>query len=98
MTASDAVTGNGNTFPEPGETVALTVPLTNLLPTTATGVAVTINGVAVSYPDIAPNQTVTQDISYLVPAATPSERQNTRTRAARRVVFTLGSPCGCDMR
>jgi uncharacterized repeat protein (TIGR01451 family) len=59
---------NANGVAEPGEDLLLSVPLTNPLGTTVTGVTATINGESASYGDIAPGQTVTRQIPYTVPA------------------------------
>ncbi len=71
MTVSDAP-GNNNGFPEPGEQVTLTVPISN-----ATGVPVTsmtlmvAGGGSANYGPIASGTTVSQNISYTVPGNTP---------------------------
>ncbi len=68
FTFSDAP-GNGNSFPEPGEALVLTVPVQNPLSDPATGVTVSVNGgPAVSFGTIAGGQTVTRSIPYAVPA------------------------------
>lgn len=70
LTISDAG-GNGNTFPEPGETLTLTIPLSNNTGNTATGVTLGIaGGNSVNYGTINNNQTVSQQISYTIPANT----------------------------
>jgi uncharacterized repeat protein (TIGR01451 family) len=62
---------NANGIADPGEDLILSVPLTNPLHTTVTGVAATINGETASYGDLAPGQTVTKQILYTVPANAP---------------------------
>ncbi len=71
MTVSDAL-GDNDGFPEPGEQLMLTVPLSN-----ATGVLVTAMSLSVTgggtanYGAIPSGSTVTRDLSYTVPANTP---------------------------
>jgi hypothetical protein len=61
--------GNNNGFAEPNETVVLSIPLTNSAGKTAFGTTIQIaGGNAVSYGDIANNQTVTKNITFTVPA------------------------------
>ncbi|MGB7921971.1 MAG: M36 family metallopeptidase [Pyrinomonadaceae bacterium] len=67
---SDAVTGNNSGFADPGETIALTVPLNNPLGSAATGVTATIAGNTANYGTINGGATVSQVINYTVPAAT----------------------------
>jgi uncharacterized repeat protein (TIGR01451 family) len=62
---------NANGIADPGEDLLLSVPLTNPLHSTVTGVAATIGGETVSYGDIAPGQTITKQIAYTVPANAP---------------------------
>jgi hypothetical protein len=70
VTFSDAG-GNNNGFADPGETIALNVPVNNPLGSTATGVMVTVAGTTVNYGSIAGGATVAMTIPYTVPAATP---------------------------
>jgi hypothetical protein len=71
ITVSDS-TGNNNGFPEPGETLSVTVPLSNLTGRTANGVSLQIaGGNSSSYGTIASGQTVTRTIPYVVPSAMP---------------------------
>jgi Fungalysin metallopeptidase (M36)/FG-GAP-like repeat/FG-GAP repeat len=70
VTFSDAG-GNNNGFADPGETLALTVPINNPLGATATGVTATVAGTTVNYGSIAGGATVIMTIPYTVPAATP---------------------------
>ena len=70
VTFSDAG-GNNNGFADPGETIALTVPLNNPLGTTATGATATVAGTTVNYGSIAGGATVSMTIPYTVPALTP---------------------------
>ena len=61
--------GNNNGFPEPGETISVTVPLTNITGNTATGVtAQIVGGGSANYGTINNNATVSQAISFTVPA------------------------------
>jgi hypothetical protein len=61
--------GDGDGFIEPGETLVLTVPVTNPTGSTITGVTVSVNGgTGVNYGDIANGGTVTRTINFLVPA------------------------------
>jgi hypothetical protein len=71
FSASDAA-GNNNGFPEPGETLTLTVPLSNNTGNTATGVTLqVVGGGSANYGTIPTGGTVTQQVTYTVPAATP---------------------------
>ncbi|MEP6923829.1 MAG: M36 family metallopeptidase, partial [Pyrinomonadaceae bacterium] len=66
--------GNNNGYPDPGETIALTVPLTNSTGRNATGVTLQIvgSGNFTFYGNIANGQTVSNSlISYTIPANTP---------------------------
>ncbi len=68
ITFSDATTGNNNGFADPGESIELTVPIQNLLPTTATATTAAVgSGNPVAFGDIAPNTTVTRTIVYQLP-------------------------------
>ncbi len=72
VTFTDAA-GNGNGFADPGETLALTVPLGNPFcgtPANTTTAAVTGGGTG-NYGTIAAGAVVSQVISYTVPANTP---------------------------
>ncbi len=71
FTVSDT-SGNNNGFPEPGEQVTITLPLTNNTGNPATGVNVQlVGGGSASYGTIANAQTFAQQIAYTVPQATP---------------------------
>ncbi|HSK72561.1 MAG TPA: post-COAP-1 domain-containing protein, partial [Pyrinomonadaceae bacterium] len=60
---------NGNGVADVGETLTLSVPLTNPLTETLTGVsAQVVGGDSANFGTINPGQTVTKDISYQVPA------------------------------
>ncbi|MFN0140697.1 MAG: M36 family metallopeptidase [Pyrinomonadaceae bacterium] len=64
--------GDNDGFPEPGETISVNVPLTNNTGSAATGTtAQIVGGGSANYGTIANAQTVTQGISYTVPANTP---------------------------
>ena len=69
---SDAAPGgDGDGFPEPGETLILTVPINNKTGSNAIGVTVNVNGgTTVSYDMIANSATTTRTISYKVPDTT----------------------------
>jgi len=58
---------NANGKAEPGEDLTLTLPLTNPLGVTLTGVTATVGGETASYGDIAPGQTVARQLIYTVP-------------------------------
>ncbi|HEY9282258.1 MAG TPA: M36 family metallopeptidase [Pyrinomonadaceae bacterium] len=58
---------NANGKAEPGEDLTLTLPLTNPLGVTLTGVTATVGGETASYGDIAPGQTVARQLLYTVP-------------------------------
>jgi hypothetical protein len=69
-TISDA-SGDNDGFPEPGETVTLSVPLTNFAETSATGVtAQIVGGGTTNYGTIGSGATVTQPVTYTIPANT----------------------------
>ncbi len=71
LTISDS-TGDNDGFPEPGETVLISVPLTNNTGNDAANTTVQIvGGSSANYGTIANGQTVSQGISYTVPANTP---------------------------
>lgn len=58
----------GDGFPEPGETVSLSVPITNTSGNLVTGVtANVVGGGNANYGDIADGQTVTRTMSYTIP-------------------------------
>jgi hypothetical protein len=70
LTVSDS-TGDNDGFPEPGETISLNIPLTNNTGTEATGTTLqVVGGGSANYGTIANAQTVTQSVSYTVPANT----------------------------
>jgi hypothetical protein len=72
LTISDAGGGNGNGFPEPGETLSLAIPLTNSTGNDATGVTLQIEGGgSADYGTIVNGSTVTRQVSYTVSSATP---------------------------
>ena len=70
ITISDAP-GDADGYLEPGETVAITIPLTNNTGKTATNVIVTIDGVSVSYGTLTGIQSGTATINYMIPAGAP---------------------------
>jgi subtilisin-like proprotein convertase family protein len=62
------IAGNMNGYPEPGETLRLTIPLTNNSGATITGVTLLVTGGGSAfYGDIANGQTVTQQINFTIP-------------------------------
>jgi hypothetical protein len=68
---SDAA-GNNNGFPEPGETLTITVPLTNTTGSAATGVTLQlVGGSSADYGTIANGATVSRQVTFTVPAGTP---------------------------
>jgi hypothetical protein len=70
ITVSDA-TGDNDGFPEPGEPITISIPLTNNTGNTATGTIVQIvGGGSANYGSIANGQTVAQPVSFTVPANT----------------------------
>jgi subtilisin-like proprotein convertase family protein len=95
--------GDNDGFPEPGESILFTVPLTNDTGATLTGVSVQIpGGNPVSYGDIANGQTVTRQIPYTVPANAPcggnfpitfNISSSAGTRSETRSI-TVGTPIG----
>jgi hypothetical protein len=71
FTVSDAA-GNNNGFPEPGEPITLTIPLTNTTGSPATGVTLqVVGGGSANYGTIAHGATVSQNVSFTVPPGTP---------------------------
>jgi hypothetical protein len=69
MTVSDTPAGDGDGFPEPGETVRLTIPLANLTGTPATGVVAQVVGSSsLSYGTIADNGTASNVFDFTIPA------------------------------
>jgi hypothetical protein len=80
--------GNNNGYAEPGETLVLTIPVTNSTGSTVTGVTLQVTGGgSANYGDIANNTTVTRNINYTVPANTPCGSNLTLT-------FTITSSVG----
>ena len=64
--------GDNDGFPEPGEPLILTIPLTNNTGNAATGTTLqVVGGGSANYGTIANGQTVSRDVSYTVPANTP---------------------------
>ena len=71
FTVSDAA-GDNDGYPEPGEQLSLSVPLTNNTGTAATGVTLQlVGGGSANYGTINHGQTVAQNVSYTVPGGTP---------------------------
>ena len=67
LTISDA-TGNNTGYPDPGEPIVLTIPLTNFTGNAATGVTLQIvGGGSANYGTITSGSTVSQPVSYMVP-------------------------------
>ena len=70
ITVSDA-NGNGNGYPEPGETISIAVPLTNNTGMTINDVSVQIaGGGSASYGNIPDGATVVRQMTFTVPAST----------------------------
>lgn len=100
---SDA-SGDNDGFPEPGETVTLTVPVTNITGSSVTNVVANVTGGgSANYGTIANGATVVRTISYTVPAgaACGSLHQisitvvsDIGTQAAVTREFRLGVPVG----
>ena len=104
ITVTDAP-GGSDGFPEPGETVTLTVPVRNPdTGATITNVMTDINGgTAVSYGDIGDGATVTRDIQYAIPSGEACGSFHTvqinvasdeGTQAPLDYSFRLGAPIG----
>lgn len=100
LTISD-VTGNNNGYPEPGETIRLTIPLTNNAGEAATDTVLQIaGGGSVSYGTIQPASTVTREINYTIPAGASCGGLDTATLNVTSSLgpisfqnpITLGSP------
>ena len=71
ITISDAA-GNNNGYPEPGENLSITIPLTNNTGTTATGVSLqVVGGGSANYGTITNGSTVNQSATFAVPANAP---------------------------
>ncbi len=71
LTISDS-TGDGDGFPEPGEPLTISVPLTNNTGNDATGTTLQlVGGGSANYGTIANAQTVIQNVSFTVPSNTP---------------------------
>src|SRR5690606_607863 len=63
--------GNGNGYPEPGEEITLSIPLTNNTGTTATGVTLNlVGGGSADYGTISAGQTAVRDVAYTVDPGT----------------------------
>ncbi|MDT7603397.1 MAG: extracellular elastinolytic metalloproteinase, partial [Acidobacteriota bacterium] len=72
VTATET-TGNGNSVLEPGETVTLSIPLSNTLcATSATNTSATLSpgGGSASYGNVAPGALATQNITFTIPTNT----------------------------
>lgn len=60
--------GNGNGFAEPGETITLTIPLTNISGNTATNTTLqVVGGGSANYGDIASGMMESREVSFTVP-------------------------------
>ncbi len=76
FSVSDAP-GNNNGFPEPGEPLILTVPLSNTTGATITGVTLqAVGGGSAFYGDIANGQTVSQTVNFTIPFFVPCGTSN----------------------
>ncbi len=63
--------GNNNGFPDIGEQISLSIPLTNLTGNSATGVTLQlVGGGSANYGSIASGTTVSQPVNFTVPAST----------------------------
>jgi subtilisin-like proprotein convertase family protein len=83
-------TGNNNGFPEPGETVQLSVAVTNTTGGTINNVVGTVTGGgSANYGSIADGQTVTRQISYTIPA-------NAACGSMHQVQITISSDVGAQ--
>jgi hypothetical protein len=79
LTISDAA-GDNDGFPEPGEQLSLSVPLSNTTGSQATGVTLqVVGGGAANYGDINHGATVSQNVSYTVPGNVPCGSTHTLT-------------------
>ena len=88
MTIGDPA-GNNNGYPEPGEQIAVTVPLTNITGVDANNVSVQITGGgSANYGTVGSGATVAQTISYMVPAGTQC---GTSVNLAINVNSSIGS-------
>jgi len=96
--------GNNNGYPEPGEPVILTVPLSNTTGAMITGVTLqAVGGGSAFYGDIANGQTVSQNVNFTIPFFIPCGQINytitfninssTGTRTETRT-FRIGIPVG----
>jgi subtilisin-like proprotein convertase family protein len=104
ISVSDA-SGDNDGYPEPGETVLVTVPIiNNITGGTINGVSGTITGGgSANYGNIADNTTVTRQIAYTIPANAVCGSFHTITITGTSAVgalnpqtfsFRLGSPVG----
>lgn len=100
LTISDAG-GDGDGFPEPGEPLTLTIPLTNSTGTDATSVTLqVVGGGSANYGTLVNGATVSQPASYTVPAGTPCGSAITLTLNVNSSLgatsflrtFTVGQP------
>ena len=69
-TVSDAP-GDGDGYPEPGETIAITIPLKNNTGINAENTTLQIVGGSVSYGTVVNADTVSRTINYTIPSNTP---------------------------
>ena len=103
FSVSDAAPGgDGDGFPEPGETVQLTVPVANNTGNSVTNVVVTVTGGgSANYGTIANGETVSEQISYTIPSGAVcgslhsvsiSITTNVGTQAGQTRSFRLGQP------
>ncbi len=87
ITVSDPA-GNNNGFPEPGETISLTIPITNWTGVNAAGVTLQVNGGgSANYGTILSGTTATQNATFTVPA-------NAACGGTVTVTFDLNSSLG----
>ncbi|CAN5645254.1 hypothetical protein BH20ACI4_BH20ACI4_08000 [soil metagenome] len=87
LTVSDS-TGDGDGFPEPGEPLIISVPLTNNTGNNATGTTLQlVGGGSANYGTINNGQTAAQNVSYTVPS-------NTQCGSAITLTFNVNSSLG----
>lgn len=81
------ILGNNNGVAEPGEDLAITVPLTNKLTITDNPVTAVLGNFSANYGSMAANATTSATFSYRVPAATPCG-------TVLNIPFVVSSPNG----
>ena len=90
FTVSDAI-GDNDGFPEPGEPLTLSIPLTNNTGSPATGTTLqVVGGGSANYGTIANGQTAIQNVPYTVPPGTPCG-------SALTLTFNVNSSLGATL-